>query len=88
MSGPFYQQNADLVQHPDGEGHQRQRKDVGGGGDDGRNDEDDHDGMLAETLHEGRGQDAQLAQEPAQHREFKDDAHEDVHHHEGADVGL
>ena len=44
--------------------------------------------MLAETSHESGGQYAEFAQQPAQHGQFKHDAHQDTHHQQCSHIGL
>lgn len=81
-------EDAGLVEEPDGEGDDGHGEHVGGGGDDGCEDEDEDDGVAAEAHHEGGGEDAEFGQEPAEHGELEDEAEREAHGEEGGDVGL
>lgn len=48
----WYQQDTYLVEQPDGERDYEEGENVGGGGDDGCNNEYDHDGMAAVAAHQ------------------------------------
>ena len=84
----LYYRDANLVQEVDGKGDDGEGKDIGGGGDDGRDDQDRHDGVAAVFFHKGGINYPQFAQEPSQYGKFKEYAHEQGQGDEQVCVGF
>ena len=80
--------DAQFVKQPDGQRHDKKRKQIGGGGDDGGDDEDGHDGMTAVGLHQTGRDEAHTPQQAADDRQLEDDAHDEAHAYQRIDIRL
>ena len=70
-----HQEDAELVQQIDGEGDDEKGEGIARGGDDGGKDENDDNGVATVAGHEFWFEESHFRQQPAKHREFEHNAH-------------
>lgn len=83
-----HHKDAKLKQEIHRQCNDEEREDVGRWSDDSRQNHQYDDGMTAIVAQEVGGQQSRLSQEPAENREFEDDAQHEVETGEGAEIRL
>lgn len=79
---------AGFVEEPHGHGYEEESKYIGGGGNDGCQNQKEDYHVAAIVFHHLGTDDSHLAHNPAEDGDFEYDAHGEAHHDEGVDVRL